>query len=98
MPSVLSYTNAFLGIPYPQKGSGKATVTSYLYPGAVQPQKQSLSVLSYTNALLGIPFPQKGSGKSSVTSFLFPGAIQPQPLSVTPPSFDVAGWAEVEWG
>jgi hypothetical protein len=36
-PAVLSWTNAFLGIPVPQHLSGQTSVQSFLYPGALQP-------------------------------------------------------------
>jgi hypothetical protein len=78
MPSVLSYTNAFLGIPVPQHTSGQASVKSFLFPGALQPLVTGLSVLSYTNAFLGIPMPQHFSGQSVVQSYRYPGAFQPQ--------------------
>lgn len=81
--TVLSYTNAFLGIQYPQHGSGKTKVQSYLFPGAVQPKPAGLTVTSYTQAFLGIPYPQHGSGKTAVQGFIYPGALQPQP----PPAF-----------
>lgn len=85
--TVLSYTNAFLGIPTPNKTSGASHPQSYLYPGAVQPQKTAPTVLSYTKAFLGINAPQHGSGLSSVLSYLYPGAIQPPIFTPTGPTF-----------
>lgn len=80
MPSVLSYTNAFLGIPAPQHLSGQSIVRDYRFPGALQPAVIGTppAVLSYTNTFLGIPMPQHKSGQTIVQSFLFPGALQPQ--------------------
>ena len=75
--TVLSYTNAFAGIPFPNHGSGQARPQSFLYPGAVQPVKGSLVVLRNSEAFLGLPFPNKGSGQSKPQSFLYPGAVQP---------------------
>jgi hypothetical protein len=83
LPSVLSYTNAFPGIPLPQHLSGQTTVQNYLYPGALQPQATGPVVLSWTKAFLGIAFPQHLSGQSTVQSYNYPGALQP--LGVAPP-------------
>ena len=86
MPSVLSYTNAFPGIPAPQHLSGQTnTVQDYLWPGAVQPLQTGPAVLSYTNAFLGIAFPQHLSGQTNaVQGYVYPGAFQPlQPPSGT---------------
>ena len=44
-PGVLGTTNAFPGATFPQHGSGQtATVQSYIYPGAVQPQQPTVVV------------------------------------------------------
>ena len=75
--TVLSYTNAFPGIPMPQHLSGQTSVQNYIYPGALQPKQTGPAVLSWTNAFPGIPAPQHLSGQSSVQSFLYPGALQP---------------------
>ena len=77
--TVLTPSNAFPGGSFPQHGSGQtATVTSYLYPGAVQPQSTTPTILSYTNAFPNAAFPQHGSGlTTTVQSYLFPGAVQP---------------------
>ena len=77
--TVLSYTNAFPGIAYPQHlTSQTTTVQSYIYPGAVQPKSTRPTVLSYTGALPGIAFPQHlTSQTTTVQDFLFPG-IQPK--------------------
>ena len=85
MPSVLSYTNAFPGIPFPQHLSGQtATVQNYIFPGAVQPKVTGPAVLSYTNAFPGIAFPQHLSGQTTtVQNYLFPGAVQPLTSAVT---------------
>lgn len=77
MPSVLSYTNAFPGIPAPQHKSGQTTVQNYLYPGALQPLQTGPAVLTYSEAFLGIAMPQHKSGQTSVQDFLYPGALQP---------------------
>lgn len=77
MPTVLSYTNAFPGIPAPQHLAGQSTVQNYQYPGAVQPQSTTPTVLGYANAFPGIPFPNHLSGQSQPQNFLFPGALQP---------------------
>lgn len=76
-PTVLSYTNAFPGIPFPNHLSGQSTPQNYRYPGAVQPQSSLPTVLSYTNAFPGIPFPNHLSGQASPQNFRFPGAVQP---------------------
>ncbi len=81
VPTVLSYTNAFPGIPAPQHLSGQTKVQNYLYPGAVQPLSTGPSVLSPSNAFPGIPFPNHLSGQSKPQSFLFPGALQPPPTT-----------------
>lgn len=88
MPSVLSYANAFPGIPMPQHLSGKTSVQNYIFPGALQPQQTGPLVLSWTNAFLGIPAPQHKSSQTSVQSFLYPGALQP--LQVAAAAFKVA--------
>lgn len=78
--TVLTPANAFPGIPFPNsKSSVTVKPQSYLYPGAVQPNKGSATtVLTTTNAFPGIAFP---NSKSTVTvkpqSFLYPGAVQP---------------------
>lgn len=78
MPSVLSYTNAFPGIPFPQHLTAlSSAVQSYIFPGAVQPLPAPPAVLSYTNAFPGIPFPNHLSGQSKPQSYLYPGAVQP---------------------
>jgi hypothetical protein len=77
MPSVLSYTNAFPGIPAPQHKSGQTSVHNFLYPGALQPIQTGPAVLSYTKAFPGIPAPQHKSGQTIVQNFTFPGALQP---------------------
>lgn len=98
-PTITSPSMAFLGIPYPQHSSGKSKVTSYLFPGALQPQITSggPAQTSPSMAFLGINYPQHSSGKSSVRSFLFPGALQPQIPAIVVLA-DVAGWVENEWG
>lgn len=85
--TVLSYTNAFPGGPFPQHLSGQTTtVQSYLYPGAVQPLQTGPAVLSYTNAFPGVPFPQHLSGQTTtVQSYLYPGAVQPKGAVSLPP-------------
>jgi len=83
--AVLSYTNAFPGIPAPQHLAGQTSVQSFLFPGAVQPQVSGPAVLTAANAFPGIAAPQHLAGQSVVRSFLFPGALQP--LSVVAPSF-----------
>jgi hypothetical protein len=88
VPSVLSYTNAFPGIPAPQHKSGQTVVQSYIYPGALQPQQTGPVVLSWTKAFLGIAMPQHSSGKSTVQGFIYPGALQPlqpPPVATGPP-------------
>jgi hypothetical protein len=75
--AVLSYTNAFPGIPAPQHLAGQSSAQSYLFPGAVQPQVSGPAVLTPANAFPGIAFAQHLAGQSSVRSFLFPGALQP---------------------
>lgn len=80
--TVLSYTNAFPGIPAPQHLSGQTAVQSYIYPGAVQPLQTGPAVLTYSEAFLGIAMPQHLSGQTSVQGFIYPGALQPlQPAS-----------------
>lgn len=78
--TVLSYTNALLGRPYPQHKSGQTSVQSYLYPGSLQPQKRApdSGPVTAAKALLGISYPQHSSGKTIVRSYLYNGAIQPQ--------------------
>ncbi len=80
--TVLSYTNAFPGIPAPQHKSGQTSVQNYLYPGALQLLQTGPAVLSYTNAFLGIAMPQHKSGQTSVHGYIYPGALQP----LQPPS------------
>jgi hypothetical protein len=75
--TVLSYSNAFPGIPAPQHLSGQTAVQSFLFPGAVQPSVTGPAVLAAANAFLGIAAPQHLAGQSSVRSFLFPGALEP---------------------
>ena len=77
--TVLSYTSAFPGIPFPNHLSGQSTPQSYLYPGAVQLNKGTgPAVLSYTSAFPGIAFPQHLSGQTdTVQSYMYPGAVQP---------------------
>ncbi len=77
--TVLTPSNAFPGAAFPQHGSGQtATVQSYVYPGAVQPQSTGPAITSYTMAFPDAAFPQHGSGlTTTVQSFLFPGAVQP---------------------
>jgi hypothetical protein len=84
MPSVLSYTNGFPGMSFPQHLTGQTkTVQSYLYPGAVQPVQTGPAVLSYTNGFPGIAFPQHLTGQTNtVQSYLYPGAVQPLQLSL----------------
>jgi hypothetical protein len=84
MPSVLSYTNAFPGIPASQHLSGQDIVENYIYPGALQPQQTGPVVLSWTQSFLGIAVPQHLSGQTSVQSFIYPGALQPLQVSVSP--------------
>jgi hypothetical protein len=81
--TVLSYTNAFPGIPIPNHLSGQSKPQNYLYPGALQPLQTGPIVLSYMKAFPGIPAPQHLSGQTKVQSFLYPGALQPlsPPLS-----------------
>jgi hypothetical protein len=81
---VLSYTNAFPGIAFPNHLSGQSKPQSYRYPGAVQPLQTGPAVLSYTNAFPGIAFPQHLSGQTAtVQSYLYPGAVQPLGAGVT---------------
>jgi hypothetical protein len=80
--TVLTPSEAFLGIPYPQHLSGQTKVTSFLYPGAVQPLT-TVTVLTSSEAFLGISFPQHLVGQSKIRSFLFPGALQPNLVSYT---------------
>jgi hypothetical protein len=76
--TVLSYTNAFPGIPFPNHSSGQSKIQNYLYPGAVAPSKTgATTVLTPSNAFPGIAFPQHLSGQTSITNFLYPGAVQP---------------------
>lgn len=76
--SVLSYTNAFPGIPFPNNLSGQSKPQNYRWPGAVQPKQTGPAVLSYTNAFPGIAFPQHLSGQTTtVQNYLYPGAVQP---------------------
>ena len=91
-PQVLSYLNAFPGIPFPQHLLGQTkTVQNYLFPGAAQPLlplPKRPQVLSFANAFSNLPFPQHLSGKTStVQSFLYPGAAQPTAV------FDLLGIA-----
>jgi hypothetical protein len=75
--AVLSYTNAFPGIPMPQHSAGKSTVQNYLFPGAVAPGGTS-SVLTPSNAFPGIPFAQHTVGATAtVRNLICPGALQP---------------------
>jgi hypothetical protein len=77
--TVLTPSNALPGAPFQQHlASQTTTVTSYVYPGAVQPQSTLPAVLSYTNALPNAPFPQHLAGQTTtVQAFIFPGAVQP---------------------
>ena len=76
--AVLSYTNAFPGIPFANHLTGQSTPQNYRYPGAVQPLEPRPVVLSYTNAFPGIAFPQHLSGQTTgVQNYLYPGAVQP---------------------
>ena len=77
--TVLSYTNAFPGMPLPQHLSGQSSVQGFIYPGALQPRSTRPIVLSYTNAFPGILASQHLSGQSIVQDFVFPGALQPAP-------------------
>lgn len=92
--TVLSYTNAFPGIPFPQHLSGQTnTVQNYRWPGAVQPKQTGPAVLSWANAFPGLPFPQHLAGQTNtVQSYLYPGAVQPlQPASSSlPPGMQMA--------
>jgi hypothetical protein len=88
---VLSYTNAFPGIPAPQHLSGQTAVQNYVFPGALQPQQTGPAVLSWTNAFLGIPAPQHLSGQTSVQDFNYPGALQP--LTPVSASSFLPAWA-----
>lgn len=92
MTTVTSYTNAFPNGPFPQHLSGQTTtVQSYIWPGAVQPTKKTLTVTSYTNAFPNGAFPQHLSGQTTtVQSFLFPGAVQPNTPAPTPPAGNIA--------
>ena len=84
MPSVLSYTNAFPGIPFPNHLSGQSKPQNYLYPGAVRPKATGPAVLSYTNAFPAIAFPQHLSGQTTtVQNYIYPGAVQPLGAGVT---------------
>jgi hypothetical protein len=83
MPTVLSYTNAFPGIPFPNHLTGQAKPQSYRYPGAVQPQGSS-TVLTYANGFPGIAFPNHLTGQAHPQSFLSPGAVQSQVASIPP--------------
>jgi hypothetical protein len=75
--TVLSYTNGFLGVPYPQHLSGQSQVQDFNFPGALQPLATGPIVLSPANGFLGVPYPQHLSGQSTVQGFMFPGALQP---------------------
>jgi hypothetical protein len=84
--TVLSYTNAFPGIPFPNHLSGQSKPQSYLYPGGVQILKTgATTVLLPTNAFPGIAFPNHLSGQSKPQSYLYPGGVQP--AAPTPPAF-----------
>src|SRR5271166_5024655 len=75
--TVLNYTQAFPGIPFPNHLSGQSKPQNYLYPSAVQPGGTT-TVLLYTNAFPGIAFPNHLSGQTTtVINKRFPGAVQP---------------------
>jgi|SRR5271165_72538 len=77
MPSVLSYTNAFPGIPFPNHLAGQSQPQNYLYPGAVQPGGTT-TVLLYAAAFPGVAFPNHLAGQTTtVINKLFSGAVQP---------------------
>jgi len=90
--TVLTPANALPGAPFSQHGSGQTTmVTSYVYPGAVQPLSTTPAVLSYTNALPNAAFPQHLSGQTTtVQTFMFPGAVQPSAAGAAAPI--PSGW------
>ncbi len=85
--TVLTVSNAFLGIALPQHKSGQTSVRDYRYPGALQ-LVTTVTVLTSAMAFLGISTPQHSSGQSSTRNYLFPGALQP----VTGPSF-LSAWS-----
>ena len=85
MPSVLSYTNAFPGIPFPNHTSGNAKPQNYRYPGAVQPQSTAPTVLAVTAGFPGIQFPNHTSGNANPQNYLWPGAVQPTPAPASTP-------------
>ncbi len=92
--TVLSYTNAFPGIPFPQHFSGQFnTVQSYVYSGAVRPNILGPNVLSIKNAFPSSAFPQHASNTSIVQNYLYPGAVQP----LLPPPLVPGGFAAAEW-
>lgn len=83
--TVLTWLNAFPGIPFPNHLSGKAKPQSFIHPGAVQPYAVA-TVLTFANAFPGIPFPNHLPGKGKPQSYRLPGAVQPAPY-VSPPWF-----------
>lgn len=68
VPSVLSYTNAFPNLAFPQHLSGQSAVQSFLYPGAVQPQvfaaAAGASMIFYGQ---GLTIPLSGTAPITVT-------------------------------
>jgi hypothetical protein len=75
--TVLTPSNAFPGIPFPNHLAGQSKPQNYQYPGAVQPQSSTPTVLTFGDAFPGIPFPNHLSGQSHPQNYLFPGAVQP---------------------
>ena len=75
--TVLTPANAFPGIAFPQHLSGQSSVTSYLFPGAVQPTGHNSTLLSYTGAFPGITFPQHLGGQGHPFNQLYQGGAQP---------------------
>lgn len=85
MPTVLSYTNAFPGVPFPGHSTGQSKPQNYVFPGGLQPLSTVPLVLSYTNALPGIAFPiHPLLGQQQPQNFTYPGGVQP--FVVTPTS------------
>lgn len=77
--TVLSYTNAFPGVPFPGHTVGQSKPQNFCFPGAVQPLSTTPVVLSYTNAFPGVAFPNHTVGASTPRSYIYPGAVQPLP-------------------
>lgn len=79
MPSVLSYTNGFPGIAFPNHNiSPNAKPQSYRWPGAVQPQSTTPTVLAVSAGFPGIAFPNHNiSPSAEPQNYLWPGAVQP---------------------